>query len=107
MLREFTRFTLEWEPQLRASLRVSLEPGAEQPTLRGGRAIRWIEDALTPLRETYPAVDVHRLAVAIRSATGIESLVWLVDIAGLTREAAAETVRWSGQALLRAALAEA
>src|SRR5438093_6239767 len=44
VLDEHFRILVEWEPQLRASLRVSLEPGAAQPPLRGGRAIGWIED---------------------------------------------------------------
>ncbi|ETK35185.1 TetR/AcrR family transcriptional regulator [Microbispora sp. ATCC PTA-5024] len=105
VMRAFTRLTLEWEPQLRASLRLSLEPGAGQPVLRGGRAIGWIEDALAPLRRTHPELDVRNLAVAIRSATGIESLVWLVDIAGLTREQAVRTMTRSARALLDAALA--
>ncbi|WP_182873706.1 TetR/AcrR family transcriptional regulator [Microbispora sp. H10670] len=100
----FTRLTLEWEPQLRASLRLSLEPGAGQPALRGGRAVGWIEDALAPLRRTHPWLDVRGLAVAIRSATGIESLIWLTDIAGLTREQAVLTMRQSARALLAAAL---
>jgi AcrR family transcriptional regulator len=100
----FTRYNFDWEPQLRTSLRLSLEPrpGA-QPALRQGRAIGWIERALEPLRESHPAADVHRLAVAIRSATGIEALVWLVDIAGQTRDEAAETVRSTAHALLDAA----
>jgi AcrR family transcriptional regulator len=106
VMREFVRLTLEWEPQLRTSLRLSLEPNAGQPPLRGGRAIDWIEDALAPLRETRPDVDVHRLAVAIRSATGVESLIWLTDIAGLPRARAGELLRWSARAMLRAALAE-
>lgn len=106
VMREFTRLTLDWEPQLRASLRLSLEPGAGQPALRQGRAIGWIEDALDPLRETHPELDVRRLAVAIRAATGIESLVWLTDIAGQSREQAAATQCWSAQAILAAALAE-
>ncbi|MEV4398108.1 hypothetical protein [Nonomuraea sp. NPDC049607] len=102
----FTQLTLDWEPQLRTSLRLSLQPGAAQPHLRGGRAIGWIEDALAPLRDTHPGLDVHRLAVAIRSATGIESLVWLTDIAGLTHRQAADTMRRSARALLSAALDE-
>ena len=107
VMRAFTRITLDWEPQLRASLRLSLEPGADQPPLRGGRAIGWIEEALAPLRETRPDVAVHRLAVAIRAATGIEALVWLVDIAGVARADAAEIMQWSARALLHAALTEA
>jgi hypothetical protein len=90
--------------QLRTSLRLSLEPGAEQPVLRQGRAIGWIEDALAPLRATHPDVDVRRLAVAIRSATGIEALVWLTDIAGLSRADATQLMCWSARAMLQAAL---
>jgi AcrR family transcriptional regulator len=100
----FTRYNLQWEPQLRAALRLSLDGGAERPMLRSGRAIGWIEDALAPLRQSRPDVDVHRLAVAIRSATGMESLLWLRDIAGLSPEEAAETLRRTAQALLAAAL---
>jgi AcrR family transcriptional regulator len=101
----FTRYNFDWEPQLRTALRLSLEPGASKPVLRRGRAIGWIEDALAPLRDSHPDTDVHQLAIAIRSATGIESLIWLLDIAGLTRAEAAETVRRTAQAQLDAALA--
>lgn len=100
----FTRYNFEWEPQLRTSLRLSLEESGARPALRQGRAIGWIEHALEPLRRSHPTLDVHRLAVDIRSATGIESLIWLVDIAGQSRVQAAETVRRTAQALLSAAL---
>ncbi|MFC4039955.1 TetR/AcrR family transcriptional regulator [Dactylosporangium siamense] len=105
----FTRYNFDWEPQLRTSLRLSLapEPSGSRPALRQGRAIGWIEHALEPVRTAHPAVDVRRLAVAIRSATGIESLIWLVDIAGQTRVEAAETVRRTARALLDAALRDA
>jgi hypothetical protein len=105
----FTAYNLQWEPQLRSALRLSLETtgresSVERPLLRRGRAITWIEDALAPLLRTHPDLDVHRLAVAIRSATGIETLIWLLDIAGLDRDQAAETVRGTALALLDAAL---
>jgi hypothetical protein len=100
----FTRYNFYWEPQLRTSLRLSLEPAGTQPELRQGRAVAWIEDALQPVRYSRPEIDIHRLAVAIRSATGIESLIWLIDIAGYTRDQAAQTVHRTAQALLDAAL---
>ena len=65
-------------------LRLSLEAGpAERAALplRQGRAIRWIEEALEPLRDRLSDAEVHGLALAIRSATGIEALVWLTDVA--------------------------
>jgi hypothetical protein len=44
---------------------------------------------------------VRRLAIAVRAVSGIESLVWLTDIAGLTREQAVEQMVWSAVALIR------
>jgi AcrR family transcriptional regulator len=104
LMTAFTRYNFTWEPQLRTSLRLSLEPGADQPVLRKGRAIGWIAEALAPLQDSHPHVDINRLAVAIRSATGIEALIWLVDIAGYTREEAAATVKATAHALLAAAI---
>ncbi|WP_020519435.1 TetR/AcrR family transcriptional regulator [Catelliglobosispora koreensis] len=104
---EFTRYNLTYQPQLRTALRLSLEKlAAEKPVLRQGRAIGWIEDALAPLRDKEKNVDIRQLAIAIRSATGIETLIWLLDIAGLTPEQAAETIRHTALALLDAALAD-
>jgi AcrR family transcriptional regulator len=100
---------VEHEPELRAQLRLSLEPdGGERPELpfRTGRAIAWIEEALAPLRGRIPEPELRRLVLAIRSAIGIEALVWLTDIAGLSREQAADLMRWSARALLQSTLAQ-
>ena len=105
----FTRLIVETEAQQRTMLRLSLEADADERArlpLRQGRAIRWIEEALAPLRARMPEADVHRLAVAVRSATGIEALAWLTDIAALSRDEARELMGWSARALLRAALAD-
>jgi AcrR family transcriptional regulator len=105
---EFVRITIETEPQLRTMLRLSLEPDlAHRGTLllRQGRAITWIEDALAPLRGQMAEPQLRRLVLAIRSAVGIEALVWLTDVARLSREQAAAIMRWSARALLQFALA--
>lgn len=125
-----TAILRDWEPQLRAALRLSLAvpqgvvsrdavsrdavsrdtvsrdtvPPAGSP-LRAGRAIGWIADALGPLAQSHPHVDRRRLAIAIRATCGIESLVWLTDVAGLSRDDAAALMRSCAQALLAAALA--
>ena len=103
----YTQSTLENEAQQRTMLRLSLEPDADAADLplRQGRVIGWLEDALAPLRDEMPHADVHRLALAIRSATGIEALVWLTDIGGLSRDDAVELMRESARALLHSALA--
>jgi AcrR family transcriptional regulator len=107
VLTEFARIVVSTEAQQRTMLRLSLDPDAARDDLplRQGRAIGWIEEALEPLGDRLPAGARHQLAVAIRSAVGIESLVWLTDIAGLDRERAVQMMRWSAQALLRSALA--
>lgn len=104
-----TRLTIETEPELRTMLRLSLEPreaAQEQLLLRRGRVIGWLEDALEPLRGEVPETAFRRLVLAIRSACGIESLVWLTDIAGLSRDEAADVMQWSAHALYRATLSE-
>lgn len=105
----FTRSTLENEAQQRTMLRLSLEADPierAQLPLRQGRGIKWIEEALTPLQAEMSEAERHRLALAIRSVIGIEALVWLTDVAGLSRDDATDLMRWSGRALLRSALAE-
>ncbi len=105
----FNRMIVETEAQQRTMLRLSLladpDERAQLP-LRQGRAIRWIEEALDPLLAEMSRDDLHRLALAIRSATGIEALVWLTDVGGLSRDEATTLMRWSADALLRAAVAE-
>ena len=103
----FTRMIVESEPQQRTMLRLSLEPRHQGPLLlRKGRAIGWIEEALAPLRTQMSESELRRLVLAIRSATGIEAFVWLIDIAGLSRQEAVDLMRWSARALLRSALAD-
>jgi AcrR family transcriptional regulator len=104
----FTRLIVDTEPQQRTMLRLSLEAPDRGPLLlRKGRAIAWIEEALDPLRAQVSESEIRRLVFAIRSAIGIEALVWLTDIAGLSREEAADLMRSSARALLRSALADA
>lgn len=104
---ELLRFTLEAESELRTMLRLSLEPSADEEALllRQGRGIQWLETALSPLQGRLGPGGVRRLVLAIRAGCGIEALVWLTDIAGLSRDEAADVMRWSAAALLRAAVA--
>ena len=104
VLTEFLRIVVDTESQQRTMLRLSLDRTETDLPLRQGRAIAWIEEALEPSGAQLSADDRHRLAIAIRSAVGIEALVWLTDVAGLDREHATELMRWSAQALLAAAL---
>jgi AcrR family transcriptional regulator len=107
---EFLRMTVENEPALRTALRLTLESTdseRKQMLLRRGRAIGWLKDALKPLEGRLSQRDLDRLVRAIRAAAGLEALVWLCDVGGLSRKQAVETMKWSARALLRSALAEA
>lgn len=104
VLTAFIRLILDTEPQQRAMLRMSLARDAvgELP-LRQGRAITWIGEALEPLGPTLGDAAVEQLTFAIRSATGIEALVWLTEVAGLHREDAGKLMHWAAMAMLHAA----
>lgn len=103
-LDEHFAFIREWEPQMRAALRASLTPGAGEPALRGGRAVRWYEEALAPLAGTHPGTDVHELAVRLRAAAGIEPYVWLTGVGGLGAEEAFAAMKRNALDILRAAV---
>lgn len=107
VVRAFLRIIIDTEPQQRTMLRLSLDDDPDRRDalpLRQGRAIGWFVEALAPLRGTLPEETVQRLAVAVRSAVGIESLVWLTDVARLSRADAADLMCGTAQAILQAAL---
>ena len=108
VVKKLTKSIVASEAQYRTVLRLSLEEGRDKSSLvlRQGRAIKWIEEALEPARATLGKAPLRRLVLAIRASTGIEALVWLTDVAGLSREEAMRNMQWSARALLRAALAE-
>ncbi len=108
MAETFTRQILEHEPELRAQLRLALEgepAGGESLPFRRGRRIRWIEEALSPLEGRLPEGELGRLVLGIGATLGIEALVWLTDMGGLSREEAVEVMRSNARTLLRSALA--
>lgn len=106
VVREIIGLLKESEVQQRTMLRLSLDPKTprESLPLRQGRAIGWFEEALAPIATRWPRAKVRRLALAIRTTVGIEALVWLTDVAGLSREEAFKTMRWTAAALVRGAL---
>ena len=109
-VKELTSLVVAHEPELRAMLRLALDDHPPPPgslPLRQGRAIRWLEDALDPVRAELGARLFRRLILAIRAATGVEALVWLTDVAGASHREATEIMRWTASALLATARSEA
>ncbi|CAN5397132.1 TetR/AcrR family transcriptional regulator [soil metagenome] len=104
-----SRMAVEHEPALRNMLRLSLEPNGGRDrdlAFRKGRRIVWVTEALEPIREQLPSDEFERLVIAIAASVGIDSLVWLSDIAGLSPEQAVDIMRWSALALFDAAVNE-
>jgi AcrR family transcriptional regulator len=100
----FTAMILDTEAQQRTMLRLSLEAdpaGPDALPLRQGRAIGWIAEALDGIRGDLSDQQLRQLVLSVRATIGIEAIIWLVDVAGLSRKDAAALTRWSAQALLQ------
>jgi AcrR family transcriptional regulator len=106
VVRNFSAMILDTEAQQRTMLRLSLEADAAERDalpLRQGRAIAWIAEALDGVRGDLSDQQLRQLVLSIRATIGIEAIVWLVDVAGLSRNDAVALTRWSAQALLQRA----
>jgi AcrR family transcriptional regulator len=73
---------------------------------RGTRRIDWIEAALKPLAKRITAKAYARLVSGLALCAGIEALLVLRDICGLSEIEAIEVSRWAAQALLQQTLKE-
>ena len=97
------------EAAFRTLLRALLAPRTDDPAAvprRPGNRLRYLAEALAPIHDRLGAQRLQRLVMALSMCVGIESIMVLEDIGGLT-PAAAETVkRWAAAALLDAALDE-
>jgi AcrR family transcriptional regulator len=99
---KMTESIRENESEMRAMLRLSLEPQVplHEVALRQGRRTIWVTDALAPLSGSLPSARLERLTLAIAAASGIESFVWLVDVGGVDRATAAAILKSTCSALL-------
>jgi AcrR family transcriptional regulator len=73
---------------------------------RGTRRIDWIEAALKPMSERISAKGRARLVCGLALCGGIEALLVLRDICGLSEVDAIKVSCWAAQALLNQTLAE-
>ena len=99
---------------MRTALRVYLDTwfenrraGEESPPVREGRRMRWLDEALAPVRRGMPARDWRRLRAALSLTLGSEALIAMKDVCRLGDEEALAVLRWAAAALLRAGLDEA
>lgn len=94
----------ESERQQRAMLRLSLGEVPHELPLRQGRVIPWFIEALSPMADKIGDESLRQLALALRAACGIETRVWLSDVAGLTPEQVSALQQWMVNALVTHAL---
>ena len=84
-----------------------LERGFAALPRRGTRRIDWIESAAKPVRARVGPRAYERLVSALSLCGGIEALLVLRDVRGLSEGDAIGVSRWAALALLRQTLQEA
>ncbi len=99
------------EPELRTMMRAALEIAGDMPRpaapARGGRRLDWIRTALEPVKDRLKGDAYDKLVAALAVSIGIDALIVLRDVCGLSSNEAESIMRWSATALLDRALAEA
>jgi hypothetical protein len=107
LVRSMQQLTAAHESLLRTLVHLTvLEPGSSDRPRRGVRRQEWIARALEPVRPGLPRAAYERLVSALSLITGIEALLVLRDIRGLTDSQALAVSQWMAQAVLRETLAE-
>ena len=97
------------EAAFRALLRALLAPRADDPAAgprRPGNRLRYLAEALAPIHDQLGAERLQRLVMALEMCVGMESIIVMEDICGLTPTAAETVKRWAAAALLQAAVNE-
>ena len=105
LVRRIGSWTYENEQALRTLLRLSLDPASG--VRRPGHRLEWIADALSPVRKNIDPGTYSKLAGALTLLMGIDPVVVMSDIAGVSREEALDTLEWCGRTLVEAALSDA
>jgi AcrR family transcriptional regulator len=112
-IQTFPRFN-EFEPQMRAAVQLSLEQWAleragllEEEPYRRGHRVRILAHAMAPLAPSLPAAVRNRLHQALSVIYGIEPVMVLKDIWGLSDRETERTALWMADALIDAALRDA
>lgn len=105
----------EFEATFKAALKLSLDQWAQrqagtlgsEPQFTRGHRVELLRDAIAPLTGTVPNDARERLVQALSLVFGIEVLVVLKDIWGLTSERAQSVAEWAAAALVDATIREA
>jgi AcrR family transcriptional regulator len=102
------KLAISHEAELRVMIRASLDTprtNAGEST-RGQRRMDWINTALAPARGQLNDDLYDKLASALAVSLGIDALIILRDICGLSPDRIESVMTWSAQALFDAAMKE-
>jgi AcrR family transcriptional regulator len=97
----------ELREMIRASLNRAAGAGKGEAPLRGGRRLDWIRASLAPLRNNIPAANFEKLTDCLAVCLGIDALMVLRDICGVSGEKAEDLMVWMANAIIDKALSEA
>jgi AcrR family transcriptional regulator len=86
--------------QLDAWLDVYRQGTADSVVVRQARRLPLLDGVLAPLAGRVPERDYRRLIESLAMVSGIEALVVLKDLCGVTSEQALDRMLWAGTALI-------
>jgi AcrR family transcriptional regulator len=107
-----SRLTQTHEAELRVMMRASLVQGSNAlgrvPTVpaRGRRRLDWIEAALQPIHDQLPKDRYTRLVNSLAVCLGVDAVMVLRDVCGVTGVAAEDTMIGMATAIVDRALAD-
>ncbi|WP_064685928.1 TetR/AcrR family transcriptional regulator [Rhizobium bangladeshense] len=105
----------EFEATFKAALKLSLDQWAQrqagtlgnEPLFTRGHRVDLLKSVTAPLQGAVPPESRERLAQALSLVFGVEVLIVLKDIWGLTSESAQSVAEWAAKALVDSALRQA
>ncbi len=107
LVENMQRLAIENESLLRIMIyQTVLERTSGKQPRRGTRRVDWIESALKPLKARVTPTAYTRLVAALALCTGIEALLVLRDMCGLSPSEATELIQWLARAALKQTLNE-
>jgi AcrR family transcriptional regulator len=107
-----SRLAQTHEAELRVMMRASLDQGltlrGQGPAApaRGRRRLDWIETALQPIQHQLPKDRYSRLVNSLAVCLGVDALMVLRDVCGVTGAEAEDTMVWMANTILDRALAD-
>jgi hypothetical protein len=107
LVENMQRMAIENETLLRTMIHetVLAIPSDAEPR-RGTRRLDWIESAIEPLRERLGNADYMRLVGALALCTGIEALLVLRDICGLSPAELTRVSQWMCRAMVKQSIGD-